>query len=87
MYSPALFQCVSFHQIKFEFSCDILLFKGFDEGPVFPESYEHLQRSGIEVTRGILSDEANEVLQSYAKKGLIYNRQSIIFKMGFATNN
>jgi hypothetical protein len=63
------------------------MYQGFDEGPVFPESYLHLEKSGIEVTKGILNHEANEVLQAYAKKGLIYNRRSVILKMEIATNN
>lgn len=47
----------------------------FDEGPVFPESYEYLQRRGIAVTRGLLRDEAREVLEEYrAQGGIIYNR-------------
>src|SRR5512139_1229812 len=30
----------------------------FDEGPVFPQSYEYLVRRGIEVVHGVLRDEA-----------------------------
>ena len=30
---------------------------GFDEGPVFDESYEHLERSGVEVVRNVLQKE------------------------------
>ena len=50
---------------------------------MFPESYDHLKRSGIEVTRGVLSNEANEVLKNYAENGLIYNRQSVLLKLGY----
>jgi tRNA(Arg) A34 adenosine deaminase TadA len=47
---------------------------GFEEGPVFPESYAYLQERGIEVVHGVLRDEANAVLELYrARKGTIYN--------------
>lgn len=47
---------------------------GFDEGPVFPASYAYLERAGIEVTRGLLADEAAEVIRRYRREGgLIYN--------------
>src|SRR5687767_12683311 len=48
---------------------------GFDEGPVFPESYEYLEQRGVSVTRGVLRAEAAEVLQLYASSdGILYNR-------------
>ena len=47
---------------------------GFDEGPVFEQSYEHLENSGIQVTRNVLRDEAAKVLQRYGNSGVIYNR-------------
>jgi tRNA(Arg) A34 adenosine deaminase TadA len=48
---------------------------GFDEGPVFPESYTYLAERGMEVVRGVLRDEANAVLQAYVTGGgLIHNR-------------
>ncbi|KAL7546261.1 hypothetical protein ACHAWF_009595 [Thalassiosira exigua] len=48
---------------------------GFDEGPVFEESYRHLERSGVEVTRGVLREEAAGVLRRYgASAGIVYNR-------------
>jgi tRNA(Arg) A34 adenosine deaminase TadA len=47
---------------------------GFDEGPVFPESYEYLEARGIRVVHGMLRDEANAVLELYrARQGPIYN--------------
>jgi tRNA(Arg) A34 adenosine deaminase TadA len=47
---------------------------GFDEGPVFPESYEYLEARGIRVVHGMLRDEANAVLELYrARSGPIYN--------------
>jgi tRNA(Arg) A34 adenosine deaminase TadA len=46
----------------------------FDEGPVFPESYEYLVRRGIEVVHGVLRDEARAILEQYrARGGVIYN--------------
>ncbi len=46
----------------------------FDEGPVFPESYQYLERRGIEVVHGMLRDEARAVLEHYrARGGVIYN--------------
>src|SRR4051812_6879263 len=46
----------------------------FEEGPVFPESYQYLEDRGIEIVRNQLRDEAREVLELYrAKSGKIYN--------------
>jgi tRNA(Arg) A34 adenosine deaminase TadA len=46
----------------------------FDEGPVFPESYEYLIRRGIEVVHAVLRDEARATLEQYrARGGVIYN--------------
>ena len=50
---------------------------GFDEGPVFPESYEYLQTKGIEVVREVDRDKARSVLVNYAAGGgAIYNGSS-----------
>jgi tRNA(Arg) A34 adenosine deaminase TadA len=47
---------------------------GFDEGPVFPESYRFLEERGIVVVRGALGDEARAVLELYRQRGgLVYN--------------
>lgn len=47
---------------------------GFDEGPVFPESYGYLEERGIDVVRGVLRDESRGVLQQYRDAGgVIYN--------------
>lgn len=47
---------------------------GFDEGPVFDESYQYLQHAGIEVLRGFMQKEAKAVLDYYAASGgKIYN--------------
>lgn len=45
---------------------------GFDEGPVFESSYEHLQKVGICVTRDLLREKAAVVLKEYGKTGMIY---------------
>jgi tRNA(Arg) A34 adenosine deaminase TadA len=46
----------------------------FDEGPVFPESYQYLERSGIRVERNVLRAEANAVMERYRSRGgKIYN--------------
>jgi tRNA(Arg) A34 adenosine deaminase TadA len=47
---------------------------GFDEGPVFPASYEYLAHAGIEIVHGVCRDEACAVLQLYRRRsGPIYN--------------
>lgn len=46
---------------------------GFDEGPVFEQSYDHLQKAGVRVTKAVLQAEAAKVLEDYGKNGLIYN--------------
>jgi tRNA(Arg) A34 adenosine deaminase TadA len=46
----------------------------FDEGPVFPESYEYLRERGIDFEGGVLRDEGRDVLELYrGKGGVIYN--------------
>jgi tRNA(Arg) A34 adenosine deaminase TadA len=47
---------------------------GFDEGPVFPESYDYLEQRGIRITRGVQRNDARAVLELYrARSGKIYN--------------
>jgi Cytosine/adenosine deaminases len=47
---------------------------GFDEGPVFPESYAYLERRGITVVRQVLRVEAVDVLDQYMRGGgIVYN--------------
>lgn len=47
----------------------------FDEGPVFPESYDYLTERGIVIERARLRDEANAVFDLYLERGgPIYNR-------------
>ena len=46
----------------------------FEEGPVFPESYQYLEERGIEIVRNVLREEARAVLEMYRKSnGKIYN--------------
>jgi tRNA(Arg) A34 adenosine deaminase TadA len=46
----------------------------FEEGPVFPESYQYLEDRGITIARNVLRDEARAVLELYrSKSGKIYN--------------
>ncbi|NNG15465.1 MAG: nucleoside deaminase [Gemmatimonadales bacterium] len=47
---------------------------GFDEGPVFPESYRYLEDRGITILRGVVRVEARTVLELYRERGgSIYN--------------
>ena len=48
---------------------------GFDEGPVFPESYDALEKAGIRVRRNVLQEEGATVLKLYGETGIIYNGQ------------
>jgi tRNA(Arg) A34 adenosine deaminase TadA len=46
----------------------------FEEGPVFPESYQYLERLGVTFARSVLRDEARAVLELYrATGGEVYN--------------
>lgn len=46
----------------------------FDEGPVFEQSYRYLEARGVAITRGVLREEARQVLREYAERGgEIYN--------------
>ena len=48
---------------------------GFDEGPVFTDSYTYLEERGMEIVRGVCRTEANAAIQAYATGGgLIHNR-------------
>ena len=47
---------------------------GFEEGPVFPQSYVYLQERGVAVTRSVLRQDAASVLELYRRQGgQIYN--------------
>jgi tRNA(Arg) A34 adenosine deaminase TadA len=46
----------------------------FEEGPVFPASYQYLEDRGISIVRNVLHAEAKAVLERYrTKSGTIYN--------------
>ena len=46
----------------------------FDEGPVFPESYEYLAKRGIAIRREVCREEARAVLELYRRRGgMVYN--------------
>jgi tRNA(Arg) A34 adenosine deaminase TadA len=42
---------------------------GFDEGPVFPESYAYLEDRGLEVVRGLRRADAAALINLYAERG------------------
>jgi tRNA(Arg) A34 adenosine deaminase TadA len=47
---------------------------GFEEGPVFAESYRYLTERGVRVTHGVLRQEAAAVMRAYHRAGrTIYN--------------
>lgn len=47
---------------------------GFDEGPVFPESWRYLEAQGIALEHGLLAAEARAVMRRYRDgNGLVYN--------------
>jgi tRNA(Arg) A34 adenosine deaminase TadA len=47
---------------------------GFEEGPVFPESYRYLEARGVKIVRGLLAGEAGAVLKLYQDRNQgIYN--------------
>jgi tRNA(Arg) A34 adenosine deaminase TadA len=46
---------------------------GYDEGPVFPSSYDYLRQAGVQVVRGVRRSAARAVLDAYrAAGGVIY---------------
>jgi tRNA(Arg) A34 adenosine deaminase TadA len=48
---------------------------GFDEGPVFDESFDYLQQRGVLIVRDVMREEARAALREYrARGGTIYNR-------------
>ena len=46
---------------------------GFNEGPVFPQSYKMLEESGVKVKKCVLREQGRQVLLRYGEIGLIYN--------------
>jgi tRNA(Arg) A34 adenosine deaminase TadA len=58
-------------------SRDDVMAVGFDEGPVFAESYAYLADRGMTIVRDIKRTEARQLLESYrARGGKIYNATS-----------
>jgi tRNA(Arg) A34 adenosine deaminase TadA len=46
----------------------------FDEGPVFPQSYEYLRKRGIDIQPEVLRSEARAIFKLYRERqGTIYN--------------
>jgi tRNA(Arg) A34 adenosine deaminase TadA len=45
---------------------------GFNEGPVFKESYEALESAGVKVVRNVLREEGARVLKEYGETGVMY---------------
>jgi tRNA(Arg) A34 adenosine deaminase TadA len=47
---------------------------GFDEGPVFPESYAYLERAGVQVVRELCREEGKRPFERYKELGgQVYN--------------
>ena len=42
---------------------------GFDEGPVFAQSYAYLEERGVEIVRGVQRSDAAAVIDLYAERG------------------
>ena len=49
---------------------------GFDEGPVYAQSYDALEASGCTVKHGVLREQGAAILRKYAETGVIYNADS-----------
>ena len=61
-------------RLVFAATRDDALAAGFNEGPVFPESYTYLARAGVEVVRGLCRDEGRKPFERYKELGgLVYN--------------
>lgn len=45
---------------------------GFNEGPVFPESYQQLEAVGMRIKRRVLQPEAARILRKYGEVGVMY---------------
>jgi len=46
----------------------------FEEGPVFPESYQYLEQRGLVIVRNVLREDARAVMDLYrAQGGKVYN--------------
>lgn len=61
-------------RVVFGASCEAARAIGFDEGPVFPESWEYLRKAGVEVVHGVLAAQSEAVLAAFvARGGTVYN--------------
>lgn len=50
---------------------------GFEEGPVFPASYDYLRKRGVKFVMGVRRAEAAKVIRDYARTGgFMYNPDS-----------
>lgn len=45
---------------------------GFNEGPVFAESYKALEETGMIIKRRVLQTEGASVLKMYGESGVMY---------------
>lgn len=62
------------HRVVIAASRDDAIAIGFDEGPVFAESYGYLRNRGVEVVHGVLRAEGRAALQRYQDLGgPVYN--------------
>ncbi len=61
-------------RVVFGASCDQARAVGFDEGPVFPQSWDYLRQAGIAIEGGLLADKAGEPLAEFVRRGgTVYN--------------
>ncbi len=61
-------------RVVFGASKEIAKSVGFDEGPVFEQSWDYLKKKGIEIKGGVLSTDAEAILYEYRQSnGIIYN--------------
>jgi tRNA(Arg) A34 adenosine deaminase TadA len=62
------------HRVVIAASRDDAIAIGFDEGPVFAESYGYLRARGVEIVHGVLRADGRAVLQRYHDLGgPVYN--------------
>lgn len=62
------------HRVVIAASREDAIAIGFDEGPVFAESFAYLRERGVEIVEGVLRAEGREVLKRYhALGGPVYN--------------
>jgi tRNA(Arg) A34 adenosine deaminase TadA len=62
------------HRVVIAASREDAIAIGFDEGPVFEESFAYLRARGVVIDEGVLREEGRAVLQRYRDLGgLVYN--------------